>query len=215
MISKVEIGRLALSNVGARTSIESFTENSAEANAVNTWYDTCRKQTLEAFDWNFARKRQVLAPHGDAPPEGQWEFRYQYPSDCVMARRIENPVVPPPGLPISANPIFMSLTGAGQDAVPFTIEISTDGTMSILCNLDEAVLVYTFNLENTALFSLLFVEALARNIGSHIAFTLTGKLEVAEKQLGAFFTLVRIAQGTNANEGIPTAPRDAEWIRGR
>ena len=65
VIGEVTIARMALSHIGA-SSIESLSEDSAEAKEANTWYAVSRQTALEAFNWNFARKRQLLAVHGDA-----------------------------------------------------------------------------------------------------------------------------------------------------
>ena len=90
-ISSVKIANFALSKVGTDSTIETLTENSAEAKACNLWFETARKQALSAYDWPFARKRLALAVHGDDPPD-EWAYRYQYPADCVKARFVENPV---------------------------------------------------------------------------------------------------------------------------
>jgi len=214
MISPVLIGRMALSHIGARSRIESLTENSTEAKELNLWFDFARKQTLEAFDWNFARKRITLALHGDDPPEDVWEFRYQYPSDAIRIRRIENPRIPVRSTGFFGKS-FDELTGLQFDAVPFDIETAPDGTKSILSNLEEARAVYTFNQEATELFSELFVEAFSRVLASRIAFALTAKASVADTQLRIFFALMNIAMASNANEQVEPPPRDAEWIRKR
>jgi hypothetical protein len=91
-VSEVSICNMALSKIGASSSIESLTEESAEANECNLWYTFSRRQTLQATDWGFARRRITLATHGDDPPSGVWGYRYQYPSDCLTMRKIESPV---------------------------------------------------------------------------------------------------------------------------
>jgi len=213
-ISPVVIGRMALSHIGARSRIESLTENSNEAKEVNLWYDFARKQTLEAFNWNHARKRITLALHGDDAPDGVWKFRYQYPSDCLKARAIENPRIPVRSAGFFGR-TFDELTGLQRDAVPYEVEISTDGTKSILTNLEEAKLVYTFDQENTALFTELFIEAHSRALASKIAFTLTNRREAATDQLKIFFLVLDRAAAVDGNEQTQPPPRDADWIRNR
>jgi len=106
VISVVKICNMALSNIGAKSTIESITENTPEAKRCNLWYDFSRLQTLEIFDWNFAQKRLTLALHSDVAPDGVWTFRYQYPSDGANIRFLQNPA------------------GETADAIPFTIELS-------------------------------------------------------------------------------------------
>jgi hypothetical protein len=196
-ISKIRIANMALSNVGARSSIESFTEGTAESNEAELWYDYSRLQTLEVYDWSFARKRLTLATHSDDPP-AQWAYRYQYPSDCVSFRKIANPA------------------GNNQPAIPFEIETDDNNeTKSILTNLDDAVGVFTFDLETVALFSPFFVEMFSFALASHIAMALTGKLKVREAMVATFGSLQRAAPATNANERVGEAPKDADWVEGR
>jgi hypothetical protein len=197
-LSKVRIANMALSNIGARSSIESFTENSSEAQQIDLWYDFSLLQTLEAFDWSFARKRQILALHSDPAPDTEWCFRYQYPADCVSARYIVNPL------------------GKDADPVPFSVETSVDGSVrTILTNQDVAELVYTFDLQTVSLFSPLFVKALAYALGANIAFALTAKTAIEEKMQDRFARTILLAPASNANEEQEDPPREAEWIRGR
>ena len=92
IISKAKIYNMALSKVGAAGNIEDTDDGSSEADECNIWYDFSLLQSLEAHDWHFARTRLTLATHSDDPPSGVWDFRYQYPSDCVAFRRISNPL---------------------------------------------------------------------------------------------------------------------------
>jgi len=215
LVSDVVISRMALSHVGARSTIESLEEESAEAKQCKLWYDFSRKQTLEVFDWNFARKRQVLALHNDSAPEGVWLFRYQYPADCIAARRVENPVISAAGGGVFTSEAFKHVVGVNPDAVPYEVEISTDQTKSILTDLEDAILVYTFDLTNENLFPAMFIEALSRALASRIAFSLTGKKNIAEDQFRLFLALINAAEVRNANEQVMKPPRDAEWVRGR
>lgn len=195
-VSKVGIGNMALSHVGGDSSIEAFGEDSVEANQIVLWYDYSRTQTLEAFNWSFARKRQTLATHSEDPPSGVWAYRYQYPSDAITIREIANPA------------------GKQADAVPFEIEIDATGsTKTILTNLDSAVAVYTFDLETTTLFSSHFVETLSRLLASRIAPTLTSKKEIAERNFAVWQKMIKDAPAQNANEQVGEPPRDADWIR--
>jgi len=197
-LSVVKICNMALSHIGANSSIESLSEASAEAQACDIWYDFSRTQTLEANNWNFARKRLTLVTHADDPPSGVWAYRYQYPSDCVMIRRLQNP------------------SGDVADITPFEIEMDDSNTgKTILTDLDEAVAVYTFDQEDTNVFSPFFVEMLSLALATHIVFTLTGKGDLKNNLTDNFINMSRVAPSLNANEEKSPAPRDAPWIRGR
>ena len=196
--SPVAIANMALSHIGARSKIESFDESSIEAEQTSLWYDHCRLQTLEASDWNFARKRVTLALHSEAAPEGVWAYRYQYPSDCIAARRIPNPL------------------GPSADQVPFEIEINNTGEVkTILTNLENAELVYTKDVESPTLFSTYFVDAISHLLASYIAYSLTGTRNIKADELNIYSAMLRMAAANNANEQAEAPPKDAPWITGR
>ncbi len=116
----------------------------------------------------------------------------------------------------SAENIYREWDSRGADAVPFNIEVSDDKeSKTILTNLESAIGVYTFDLETTSMFSKLFIQTVAANLGFHIAMALTGKKDIRQEQYERFLELLAFAPAANANEEVPKPPREAEWIRGR
>ena len=215
-ISETRISNMALSHVGSRANIESLIDEvSTEASICRLWFDYSRIQTLEAFDWNFSRKRTTLTVHGDAVPDGVWAFRYVYPGDCVSARKIENPN----STSSSTSGVWISnfsTPEARGDAIPFEVETNLAGTeKTILTNLSEAKLVYTFEQKFMNLWSPLSIEMLSLALGSHIAVTLTGKVKLKENLALSFQNMSLLAPAYNANEMVERPPREAEHIRGR
>ena len=207
LTSPAGIANMALSHIGQDT-IENLDEQSNEAKHARVWYDFTRRQSLEAYDWNFARKRLTLALHGDTisetgsdPMAGVWGYRYQYPADCLVMRKMQNANAAP--------------AGAG-DATPFDVEGSLSGeTKTILTDLQDAVGVYTYDATDTGLFSPLFVQVHSRLLASMIAYALTGKQKISTEQLQLYQILLGGAAASNANEQVSPPPRDADWIRGR
>lgn len=215
-ISDTRIANMALSHVGSRANIESLDDEvSTEAKVCRLWFDFSRTQTLEAFDWNFARVRVVLTTHGEVPPDGVWGFRYVYPGDCVSARKLENPtgtVAGQTGVWVSN----FSTPAIRGDAIPFEIEMNAAGNeKTILTDLSDATLVYTFEQKAMHLWSPLSVEAIALALASHISFTLTGKVKLSQNLAQTFQNIMLLAPASNANEMVDKPPRDAEHIRGR
>lgn len=195
---KVKICNMALSNIGDRDAIESLTEGTPQANECLLWYDESRLEALEAHEWNFARQRLTLATSSDDAPSGVWTYRYQYPSNAVIVRKLQNP------------------SGETADMVPYRIELNDAATAkTILTDLKDAVAVYTADIETTTLFTPYFVKMLAASLASNIAFALTGKLSIAKSMTELFTTLSLAAPAFNANEDKEAPPREAEWIRGR
>ena len=214
-ISDTRIANMSLSHVGARESIQALSEKSTEAETARLWFEFSRRQTLEAFDWNFARKRITLTKHGEDPPDGVWAFRYVYPGDAVVARKIENPT----GTVSGSTGVWVQNFSTPEfrgDAIPFEVEMNDAGAeKTILTNLDSAILVYTFDQTAANLYSPLFVEAFSWALASHIAFSLTGKLSVAANAAQNFQSIMFLAPASNANEMVESPPRDTDWVRGR
>jgi hypothetical protein len=213
-VSQVQICNMALAHVGA-TPIESMNERTKEASQCRLWYDSCRKQVLGAYNWGFARKRRTLACHGDDPPSS-WAYRYQYPVDCVKARWISNPFDNTGiGAPfIIGNDIANEYRNA-SDAIPFVVEFAPNGTKCILTNEQCPELIYTFDQDEPGFFSDHYVDTLAWLMASRMAFTITGKRNIANDALKAYDYMVRNAAALDGNEGVDKPPREAEWIRGR
>lgn len=190
------IANMALSHIGARAIMNSIEEDSPEAQQVRLWYESCRAQTLQAYNWNFARKRIQGSKSTSPAPEFDWEFRYVYPPDALSIRQIENPF------------------GHQADAIPFSIE--SDGqTKSIVTNLDNARIIYTYDLTDTSQFSPLFSEILSINLASKIAFTLTGRAELKQALSEQYRFQLLVASAHDGNEQIGKQPRESEFIRTR
>lgn len=120
-ISDVIVANMALSHIGAESSIASLSEDSAEANECNLWMEYSRLQTLEAFDWNFSRRHRYLTLHPHPYPElGQYAFRYVYPSDCIRFRGLVNSV----GVGIPSWDSRLRPFNFIDDAIPYQIEFA-------------------------------------------------------------------------------------------
>ena len=196
-ISDVIIGNMALSFVGAKRLITSLTEDTAGAEAVNLWYEYARLQTLEAYDWNFAKKRLTLAVHADAPPT-EWAYRYTYPANIVAVRSIWNPL------------------GQIPDAIEYEIELIAAGTAKcILTNAQNAIAMCTADITTPSLFSPSYVIAFARKLAECIAYTLTGKESIQNIQTQHFGLMIQQAAALDASQSVRPKPRDADWIRDR
>ena len=201
-ISDTGIINMALSHLG-KDPIENRSEQSAEGKQSRIWYDYSRQMVLEAYDWNFARKRRTTALHGDTisetasdPMAGVWAYRYQYPDDSLAVRKIQNPNAPP------------------DDATPFEVETNLDGTeKTVLTDMENAVIVYTWDLENTDMSSSLFVLAFSHLLAHHMAFALTGKRSIKSDELKIYQGVLPGAAAASANEAVKPPPRKAPWHR--
>jgi hypothetical protein len=197
---QVRICNMALSNVGAPGTIESIDEETPEAKECKLWFEGARIATLEAYNWTFARKSVALTAHALAAPSNRWAFRYQWPSDCVASRELENPA------------------GIEEDAIPFDIEIAEiDGsdTLSIVTDLEAAVLIYTKDQRNLEMYSFHSVLMMSYRLGFFINPVITGKMETTNRMNKRFYDLLLEAPTQDAQLNVPRKERDPAWIRAR
>lgn len=195
----VSLANLALFKLGSRSVLGSLAENSPEGYAMTAWYKISLAQTLEASDWNFCRKRVTLTLHTDDPPD-DWAYRYAWESDILKLRHLFNPM------------------GPEADAIPYTMEMSDDGSRSILTNLADAIMIYTKDVTDDTFVSIYppsFIQAFTSALAANTAFTLTGSLPLVGQKQQEFIYFIRSAAGMDANQTIADKPRDAEAIRGR
>jgi len=198
MASDTNICNLALLRLGTRSTISSLTEGSTEANACAMIYPLVRDALLSQHRWSFATRRVTLADLGN-PPDS-WAFRYAYPTDCLQARQLAQPVPQAP-------PIAFEVSG-DQDSAGNAIRV-------ILTNQPQAELLYTAAITSPALFNPPFVEALSWMVAAELAVALTGDAGLAQSCLQAAAAAITSAKDQDADEGMVIHRREAEWIRGR
>lgn len=79
--SEVLIANLALDRLGAAV-IESFNDDTKEANVMNRWYSLTRDAKLRQFAWRFSIHREVLAASVTAPAFGNAKA-FPLPNGCL------------------------------------------------------------------------------------------------------------------------------------
>jgi len=191
-VSKVSILNLAYAGIGHKAFIQSIDEASVEARYGKLYYDVARRATLRAHPWNFATVRVNLALLGDGP--APWTYMYVLPTGCVKARYIVS-----------------SLPGV---KIPFEVGLSADGTTRVLyTNQEDAVLVFTFDVENDLLFDATFIDAFAFGLAYRLAPTIapSKSQEAATK----FMNAMRMAQAADASEGEAEEPAAPDWLEAR
>lgn len=184
--SKTLIANLALSHMHSEGKIENIEiERTAEAKAANLWYDRCRRLALADMDLGFARRRSLLAAHGD-DPSADWAFRYIVPADLIQARYIEHPA------------------GRDQEPVLFVFEHSfTAGTPSILTDAQAATMVYSWDIQDPTLFPPHFVLAVSYLLAHFIAGPLSGKRGLKAEALTNYNNSINLAGAHEANVTTP------------
>ena len=111
-------------------------------------YDLCRQSLLEEHPWNFAVKRVALAPNSVAPAFG-YTRSFDLPSDSLRIISFYNKT-----------------------------EEHREETGKILTNAATLNLVYIYDLEDTALFSPMFVSLMAHDIALAAEYRVTGQTKM-------------------------------------
>lgn len=198
MSSEVSICNMGLGHIGTKTTISSLDENTNEARQCKIFYADARDAVLRAHPWKFAQKRVALALLSGNPLD--WSYKYQYPTDCVMALEIHDAV-------------FSRTAG---DPYPFTPAVADDlNSKVILTDKEDAYLKYTARVTNPTLFDTLFVQTLGWYMAFLLAKPLTGKDKIEANALTGYRISISEAQTLDRQEGEPDRQRDAEHILAR
>lgn len=196
--SKTSICNLALSRVRTDTIDDYDDDTSKAANRCRIHYPVMRKTVLEAHNWNFAKAVKALAlPSGEESFE--FNYRYDYPVDCVKARYIVHPDELRGG---ASNGIILSNKTMGEP-IEFDIYSSDDGDRRFLdCNIEEAHLAYTKDIEDTRMFSALFEDALAWKLATELAIPFGGDSgqRYRREAMAAYREVINEARALSANE---------------
>lgn len=195
MTTEVTICNMSLGHIKAKTTIASLTENSNEARKCNLYYAQARDETLEEFNWPFAKRFATLAVTG-TPPTG-WIYQYAIPSDALVIRKV--------------------LTEYKEDKpVPFELALSElSDSVVILTDREAAEVEYTKGITNPTLFSALFSTALSYKLASYIAIPLTGKRDLRKDAIDLFNFSIHKARAAALNESQKIEEPDASWIDAR
>jgi len=196
MASAVSICNLALIQVGAQT-ISAFTEQTREARLCNQIYEYSKDSVLRAHDWNFARCRVDLGLL--ATTFTNWSYTYAYPSDCLVARKIVNPLG-------SGNTQtyydYEDETYRTTGQLPYDIMRTSTGSKVVVTNIADAELEYTARIDDANMFDSMFIDALILRLASDLASPLRADRRVAGDFYQKYQYTIREARTDNANEGV-------------
>lgn len=156
MATAIQICNLALSHLRHSKRIASFTEQSEEARLCSLFYETVRDLVLRDVRWPFSTKIKSLGLIQEEPND-EWLYAYEYPSDCLLARKILSGI--------------RNETRASR--VPYRLG-HLDGARVIFCNRQDAKLEYTMQVTDASLYSPDFVMAMSYRLAVYLAPTLTG-----------------------------------------
>lgn len=199
MASEVQICNLALSHVGA-ASIQSLEDKTKEAGRCNLLYEPARDAVLREHKWSFATKRETLALLPDEDKVDEWEFAYQYPSDCLAAREIYNDFnnVRRDGL---LHHDHQHHAHGNTDRINFEVAVNKGKTAKIIfTNKEDAELIYTAEITDPNLFDTQFRDALAWKLASELARPLRANPKMEELLYQKYLFIMATTQASDANE---------------
>lgn len=184
--SPEDVVNLALVRIGYPMRVSNMFEGSKAANAALDVYAQTRDELLRQNDWGFAQRDIMLTLLKQAPLSGYippntwstaypplpWLFEYGYPQDCLKVRAVK------------PSPLFVP----SFDPQPNIYALSNDVTFNtaskvILCNVPDAVLVYTGQITDPLTWEADFVEGVAAALARRLAATLAS-LDVEKIEVG-------------------------------
>lgn len=166
--SRTSIVNLALARIGTSKRISSIDEGTPIANAALTVFDPSLRAVLAAHPWNFATTRASLPADADAPAFG-YAYKYTLPGECLRW-------LPP----------------ERDEDVYFEGE---EESGAILTDSEAPLSVrYIRLVEDAALWSPEFEQALAYRIGLDMAYAVTALAEMSELTERGFEKALREAK---------------------
>lgn len=161
--SDTTICNMALANLGITTFIGNIaSEQSTEAQVMNTFYKIARDATLRGLPWPFAGvvgQALVLVTDFTQIPgtQSQWAFSYRYPPNCLKFLRVAS----------------LKRQDSRQSRVPYKISQDGEGPV-IYCNVENALCDFTTQFEDADGFPPDFIVALSFMLASLSVRALTG-----------------------------------------
>jgi hypothetical protein len=186
-----DIINACLVRIGWKQSIANLYDGSVAARLALDIYGQTRDELLRMTNPDFSMRNARLtllkssSPSGGYIPGSTWDpalnpppgwlFEYAYPGDCLKVRGIK----PVPLLWPEADPADNAFSVDNDNSY-------TPARRVLLCNVREAVMVYTGRVTDPTTFDVSFTEAFLAELGVRLAPALTGldttKLAAAEGQ---------------------------------
>lgn len=168
-----DVVNLALSRIGQADRIGSIYEGSKAAKAAIDVYSQTRDELLRDGDYGFAERNVAASLLKFAPPDGYfppnlwdgtlypptpWLYEYAYPDDCLKVRSVK------------PQPLFVM----NFDPQPNVFRIENDKYYTpsrkvILCNVENAMLVYSAQVTDPTVWEADFIEMFAAALGRKMA----------------------------------------------
>jgi len=190
MTSAIDICNLSLSLLGDTANITSIDppEGSAQAEYCARFYPLARKTVLSMHAWTFATKRVALSSVTTAhPPPQTWQYTYAVPSAMLKILGV-----------------YRAAAVYDEQKTQVAYEVSGDfNTRVIYSNIDDPVMRYVANVDDTTRFPPLLVNAIAYTLASHLAGPIikgTESINIGDAMLQRGMAYAKQAMAEDANQ---------------
>lgn len=152
-------------------------------------------------EWDFAMVEAPLVPVDYTQTNNLWAYAYKYPTDCVLALRIQNPAVRTPG---------------EDQQVPFKVKNLAGGYGKvILTDMEDAILEYNTLVTNPDLWNAQFAQAVSLGVANHICMPLRVDPAIVKLVQSNFAGWLAEAVNTKQREQTDDSDPDSEFITTR
>lgn len=190
-LSETAICNAALIAVGAET-VGAIDEASAVADVLALRYPMIRDAVLQAYKWNFAKRRASL-PELSAAPAFGYAHQYLLPADCILVREVVD----------------------ASQTIKWEVEDADDGPVIVTDLTAPLLILYTTRVQDVSRFRPLFVEALAARLAADLAVKLMDNSAAAERLLTVYQDKLNEARRIDAQEGSAEDQPTGDWITER
>lgn len=193
MISDVEICNIALNYLQAGP-ISSMEENSPNAEACRTVFDSMRDSVLADHPWGFATFIETPTLIASEILTG-WEYLYAKPTKCLAIRKL-----------------FLDDSSTDPDPIEYRECISpTTLVAAIAVNYEDPFLEYTRQITDPTLWSMKFAEALSLRLAAQIGERVTGKADTANLLANRYGLALSEAKRQDAKSKNVTKTRTSSY----
>lgn len=192
-MTPTDICNMALAYI-AKGRIASMEEQTEQARQCKLFYDTTKKDLLRNYTWGFAKRITKLAELTQTEPSPYWTHIYAYPQKCVAVRKL-----------FDAETGIQVLAGQQEE---WDLYMASDNVLAIGCNVPKAYIEYTYDVDDTNLFSADFIDAFTHMLAFNICIQLTGNSGLQQTQYQLAQQALMTAKYTTVGEkhSIPDYP---------
>jgi hypothetical protein len=207
-----DICNRALTLLGSRKTINSFTQDSLEAQTANQSFTPTMNWCFGLANWNFARQTAALVitkgPPTTSPgawttavPSPPWLYQYGLPVDYMRAVYMTNNAA--------------AATGPGYAGEPqrYAIVEDTTGVTVLVTNSATCNLIYTAYVVSPTNWPFYFERLAVLALAQNMCMSLTGNLELLNWLAAGLEQQIAIAMQLNKLEGLVIEDNTPEWIQ--